>query len=129
MTPLLDANVLIALVVAEHQHHDRARAWVGGLDTVAVAPVVEGALLRFLIRSGESTQTATAVLAALHRSSRVKFWEDTISYVTVDLGHVVGHRQVTDAYLAGLALAHRSRLATFDRALAAALPHATVLVA
>jgi uncharacterized protein len=31
---------------------------------------------------------------------------------------IVGHRQVTDAYLAQLARAHGSRLATFDLALA-----------
>lgn len=27
MTALLDANVLIALVVAEHAHHDAAEEW------------------------------------------------------------------------------------------------------
>lgn len=32
---------------------------------------------------------------------------------------VIGHRQVTDAYLVALARGHRSRLATFDRGLAA----------
>jgi predicted nucleic acid-binding protein len=32
---------------------------------------------------------------------------------------VIGHRQVTDAYLAQLARANHGRLATFDRGLAA----------
>jgi predicted nucleic acid-binding protein len=40
----------------------------------------------------------------------------------------VGHRQVTDAYLAALARAHRGRLTTFDEGLVAAHPDVAVLV-
>ncbi len=40
----------------------------------------------------------------------------------------MGHRQVTDAYLASLARAHSGRLATMDRGLAALHPDVTVLV-
>ena len=40
---LLDANALIALVVAEHEHHHRAAAWVAGADRIAICPVTEGA--------------------------------------------------------------------------------------
>jgi len=29
---LLDANVLIALTVAEHEHHQRARAWFSATE-------------------------------------------------------------------------------------------------
>ena len=32
MTALLDANVLIALVVAEHVHHDAAAEWLSASD-------------------------------------------------------------------------------------------------
>ena len=38
--------------------------------------------------------------------------------------HVVGHRQVTDAYLLALAKTHGGKLATFDRGVAALLPAA-----
>jgi toxin-antitoxin system PIN domain toxin len=125
---LLDANLLIALVVEEHEHHERAVAFVSSTDRVATCPVVEGALVRFLVRLGELPATAVAVLAALHRSPRCELWPDDLGFQDVDLGHVTGHRQVTDAYLAALAAHHGGRLATFDRALALALPDSVELV-
>ena len=48
-----------------------------------------------------------------------EFWPDDIGYLDTNLSGVLGHRQVTDAYLAGLARHHRGRLATFDSGLAA----------
>lgn len=118
---LLDANALIALVVEDHEHHAVVRAWVKR-RRLAVSPVVEGALVRFLVRAGESHATATAVLRALRESGRCEFLPDSLSYADADLAHVVGHRQVTDAYLAALARHHGSRLATLDKALAGTLP-------
>jgi predicted nucleic acid-binding protein len=56
------------------------------------------------------------------------FWPDTASYADIDLAHVRGHRQVTDAYLARLAQLHGGVLATFDEGLVASLPDCTVLV-
>jgi len=41
---------------------------------------------------------------------------------------VIGHRQVTDGYLAELARFNRGRLATFDRGLAALHPDIAYLV-
>lgn len=127
---LLDASTLIALVIAEHEHHDQAARWAARIDGIALCPIVEGALIRFLARAGEAPATAVAILSALYRSSRCDFWEDSLSYEAVELGlgHVVGHRQVTDAYLAALAKSRGSRLATFDRALAEALPDSTELI-
>jgi predicted nucleic acid-binding protein len=49
-------------------------------------------------------------------------------HTSADLGHVAGHRQVTDAYLAALAVSQRGRLATFDNALVEALPAQTELI-
>jgi predicted nucleic acid-binding protein len=46
----------------------------------------------------------------------------------VFLAGVVGHRQVTDAHLAGLARRRGSRLVTLDQGLAALHPDATVLL-
>ena len=51
---LLDANVLIALTVQEHEHHERSAVWAATVDRFAVCPIVEGALVRFLVRLGES---------------------------------------------------------------------------
>ena len=129
MTPyLLDANVLIALTVSEHEHHERAAVWAEDTERFAVCPIVEGALVRFLIRIGERPRTALEVLRALHAMERCDFWGDSISYAEAALTHVQGHRQVTDAYLAGLAGARGGLLATFDEALAKSLPDQVRLV-
>lgn len=128
-TYLLDANVLIALTVVEHEHHDRTTTWAAGIDRVAVCPVVEGALVRYLVRLGESPSTAKAVLRAVHERAGCEFWPDSLSYTDVDLDHVRGHRQVTDAYLVGLASDRPgSMLATLDGGLATALPGLALLV-
>lgn len=46
-----------------------------------------------------------------------EFWPDGLGFDDIHLRGVVGHKQVTDAYLAGLARSKGGRLATLDRAL------------
>lgn len=119
MTALLDANVLVALVVADHVHHSAAEQWFGEAGTgFATCPITEGSLLRLLIRGGTSAADGLAVLRALRDDRRHTFWPDAITYTDVPLNGVLGHRQVTDAYLAQLARVHDGRLVTFDRGLA-----------
>lgn len=116
---LLDANVLIALVVADHVHHDAAEEWLAvGPGRFVTCPITEGSLVRLLIRQGQTAQTAQTVVSALAADPRHRFWPDDISYADVALDGVIGHRQVTDAYLAGLARRRGARLATFDQGLA-----------
>jgi uncharacterized protein len=128
-TSLLDANVLIALTVVEHEHHVRAATWAAGIDRFALCPVVEGALVRFLVRVGESAAVATQLLRAVHAVPGCEFWPDAVSYRDADLGHVRGHRQ-----------RHRrlpgepgrrpggAQLATLDEGLRQERPDVTVLV-
>lgn len=128
---LLDANVLIALTVAEHEHHDRASVWLARLpDDVAfaVCPVVEGALIRFVLRLGETAWTAAALLDGVRRHPRCRFVADDLSYVDLPWDGVRGHLEVTDAYLAHLAGAHGGRLATLDEALVGLWPDRAVVV-
>lgn len=127
-TYLLDASVLIALTVAEHEHHERATQWAAHVERFAVCPIVQGALLRFLLRIGESASAATEVLRAVQTVDRCEFWADSLSCVDAEFSHVRGHRQVTDAYLAGLAGSRGGLLATLDEALAQALPTRVSLV-
>jgi len=127
-THLLDVNALIALTLTDHEHHPRAVSWAAGVDHIALCPVVEGSLIRFLVCLGQSQSTAKALLDVLYTSPRCEFWPDAISYRQVDLEHVVGHRQVTDAYLAALAASNNALLATFDQALAQAVPRDVVLI-
>ncbi|MGH9170546.1 MAG: TA system VapC family ribonuclease toxin [Acidimicrobiales bacterium] len=118
MTVLLDANVLISLVVADHVHHDSAEAWLSTSgDGFATCPSTQGSLLRLLIREGDSAASAQSVLEAVTRHARHVFWQDDLAYTKVFMGGIVGHRQVTDAYLAQLARHNQGTLATFDEGL------------
>lgn len=125
---LLDANVLIALTIREHVHFDRASTWFATVTHAALCPNVEGALLRYMVRVGVPVTTVQSLLRTLHDDSRIEIWPENVSYADIDLTHVVGHRQVTDAYLAALATHHGGRLATLDRALCEALPESTLLI-
>ncbi len=130
MTALLDANVLVALVVAEHVHHDASAEW---LETYAAGfatcPITQGSLMRFLLRSGQSASAARDVVAAVSSAKRHEFWPDDVSFDDVALAGVIGHRQVTDAYLAQLARNRQAQLVTLDRGLAELHADVAVLVA
>ena len=128
-TYLLDANVLIALSVEEHEHHAQVAAWIPRVDRVALCPIVEGSLVRFLVRIGERVNVASEVLRLLHANPNCEFWPDSVSYVQADLVGVHGHRQVTDAYLVALVASRpEACLATLDQALAQLRPDLTVLI-
>ena len=128
-TYLLDANVLIALTVEEHEHHRRVATWLAGVERVALCPIVEGSLVRFLVRIGENVAVASEILRLSYANPRCEFWPDSVTYAEADLGAVRGHRQVTDAYLLALVASRdEARLATLDRALAQLSPDLTALV-
>ena len=128
---LVDANVLIALLVPDHQHHGAAESWMDGLedaDLIASDPAVEGALTRYAVRIGHSAAQVQRTLRRVHEIARWRFWPDDLPYADSDLSTVRGHRQVTDSYLASLARHHGGRLVTFDRALAARFPDVVELL-
>jgi len=119
VTVLLDANVLTALLVDDHVHHVAAENWFVGISgDFATCPITQGSLMRLLIREGQSAATAQAVLNGVTADRRHEFWPDDVGYAQVRIQGIIGPRQVTDAYLAQLARARGSRLATFDQAMA-----------
>ena len=119
MTTLLDANVLIALTDDRHVHHDAAQSWFAAGDRCfATSPSTEGTLVRHVLRRGATAVEARELLVRLGGMSGHEFWADAIGYADVDLHGVIGHRQVTDAYLASSARVRGGRVATFDRGLA-----------
>ena len=126
---LLDGNVLYALIDQAHVHHAAARQWFVALPGgFATCPITQGTLLRLAMRlGGHDIAQALALLQAVTRHARHHFWPDALPYDQVQWQGVLGHRQVTDAYLAGLARQQRGKLASFDRGLVAL--HADVGVA
>ena len=130
MTDLLDGNVLIALGDDGHVHRGLVTAWFNASERpFATTPTTQGTLLRHLIRSGMGTQDAMTILQGWIGHPRHVFWADDTSYDAATLRGVMGHRQVTDAYLVARARANGGRVATLDQGLAALHPDATELIA
>lgn len=119
MNVLLDANVLIALAVPSHVHHERADEWLFSADVnYATCPMTQSALMRLIVREDGTPERGNDLLEAIAQDPRHEFWTDHLPLTAVSWAGTIGHRQVTDAYLAELARAKRSRLATFDKGLA-----------
>ena len=124
---LLDVNVLLALAVGEHVHHEPAVRWFDGVaapGSWATTPLTEAALVRLLLNEriyGARLEAADAleVLASVRAAPGWRFLPDDTSLAepSVDLEALVGHRQVNDFHLLNLAVAHNCALVTFDRAL------------
>lgn len=126
---LADGNVLIALIVEDHVHHRRARAWFADHDDdLATCPITQGTLLRFLVREGIGASDALGALRQVQSLPQHVFWADEIGYDAQTLAGVIGHRQVTDAYLAALARHFGGHVATLDSGLAALHPDSTLLL-
>jgi len=121
---LLDGNLLVALAVDSHIHHSRAITWLAREKpaSIALCPITQGTLVRTLVRETGQIEVALNSLRLLKQMPSYVFWNDDVDYADVRLVGVAGHRQVTDAYLAGLARHHGGRLATLDAALAGMHP-------
>jgi len=118
---LLDANLLIALATPEHSLNTRAADWFRKGYRFATCPITQGALFRFHMRAGvdATAPSAKLLLESISKLQRHEFWPDDVSYLDLPTEGIVGHRQVTDAYLVLLARNHGATLATMDKALAA----------
>ncbi len=126
---LLDLNVLIALTEPDHIHRNRAERWFlsSGKDDWGVCPLTEAGFIRITTNPSMQAGTITlgraiAILQALRVHPGYHYWPitDAESWVAVTAGfaaRISGHRQITDAYLLGLAIKHDGVLVTFDRGL------------
>ncbi|NOX30171.1 MAG: VapC toxin family PIN domain ribonuclease [Actinobacteria bacterium] len=85
---------------------------------LATCPITEGTLLRFLMREGQTASGAVAVLETIRTQRWHQFWPDAIEYDRSQLGGVIGHRQLADAYLVALAKHHDAQMVTLDKGLA-----------
>jgi uncharacterized protein len=126
---LLDTNLLIALFWPSHERHDpavnwftrhRAKGWVTCPFTQAgfVRIVSNPAFSRDAVQPREAIQVLSANTVAKDHA----FWPDdlpvaeAVAFAGVRL---MGHQQVTDAYLLGLAIRRGGVLATLDQRIAA----------
>jgi uncharacterized protein len=120
---LLDVNVLIALLDADHIHHARASAWLG--ENIrggwASCAITQNGCVRIMSQPGYPN-----ALPAARVAQRLREATETAAHAFVpgdlslldarhfDTDQLLGHRQVTDAYLLGLAAANDLRFTTFD---------------
>ena len=128
---LLDVNALIALMWPAHDAHSAVQEWFAKISPRgwATCPFTQAAFVRIVSNPAFSPDAVTPVeaLNILNSNLQMKghhFWKDHIGYaeaVEPFRERLVGHRQVTDAYLLGLALRNKGRLATLDRAIVALL--------
>ena len=131
---LLDVNLLIALAWPSHVHHEPAHRWFRrhGAGGWATCPLTQVGFVRVssnpaIIPGAVSVPAALETLRAFTAAAHHVFWPDDLplSDRRFPPGLLLGHRQVTDAYLLGLAIRHGGRLATLDRGTAALLPSAS----
>lgn len=128
---LLDVNVLVAMAWPAHQAHHRVQQWLArhAREGWATCPLTEGAFVRILSNPAFSPNALTvadalALLEANLNHPAHCFWEDDISLiqaVEAFVGRLTGHQQIADAYLLGLAIHKKGKLATMDRAVLALL--------
>jgi toxin-antitoxin system PIN domain toxin len=121
---LLDANLLIALAWPQHVHHAKAHEWFAKLGRAAWAtcPLTELAFIRIssnpkIIPEAVTPREALMMLMKIVGLPGHRFWSDEVTptrAATFDSLALVGHRQVTDAYLLALAQHHKGKLATLD---------------
>ena len=122
---LLDVNLLLALVREDHVSHTIASRWFGrvGAANWATCAMTEASFVRIVsnpsfFRHAPDLAEAMRMLEILTRMPGHHFWTTDVPFSTsVEplLDRVFGHQQVTDAYLLGLAITKKGKLATLDR--------------
>jgi toxin-antitoxin system PIN domain toxin len=128
---LLDVNALIALAWSTHSEHERMQNWFSrnARQEWATCPFTECAFIRIVSNPAFSpdflTMSEAVRLMTLNISHPThRFWAADLPLdeaVRRFGGRLVGHQQVTDAYLLGLALHKKGRLATLDQSVVALL--------
>jgi toxin-antitoxin system PIN domain toxin len=128
MRALLDVNVLIALLDADHSLNASATEWFASHVHAgwASCPISQNGCIR--IMSNPGYPNALPVVAVMERLAEAtatgyhEFWPDDISLLEegrFDAARIHGPRQLTDIYLLALAVRHGGRLVTFDHSIAA----------
>lgn len=120
---LLDVNVLYALTARNHIHHAMVEAWFYASANLrwAICPFTEAGFLRNATapRPGQIEMVeATAILARLAEHPGYRYLPITEDWRTLCgpfFKRLFGTKQVTDAYLLGLAVRNEMVLVTMDK--------------
>lgn len=132
MRALLDVNVLIALLDADHTSHRTAMDWFAAHANAgwSSCPITQNGCVRIMSHpsypNGHPVAQVVERLTSATSTSAHQFWPDDLSLLdknVIDATRVHGPRQLTDAYLLALAVQHSGRLVTFD----AGIPRAAVI--
>ena len=125
---LLDVNVLIALAWPQHVHHRVAHSWFdkAGCKRWASCPLTQLAFVRIssntkIIANAVSPRAAMQALSQMTALPGHQFWPDDLplsGLASFSSAALVGHRQVTDAYLVEVARHRHGVLATLDGGIA-----------
>ena len=122
---LLDVNVLIASVDEGHVAYKAVHAWLH--DSAgrhwATCPLTQAGFVRIIsnLQFHEHPVTlaqAFQLLTTITQRPGHRFWPMDITLaeaVQPFQERLFGHRQVTDAYLLGLAIKNKGRIVTLDR--------------
>jgi toxin-antitoxin system PIN domain toxin len=122
---LLDVNVLIASVDEGHVAYKTVHAWLreSAERHWATCPLTQAGFVRIISNRRFHEQAVTVaeafeLLAAITQRPGHRFWpiDITLAEAVQPLQErLFGHRQVTDAYLLGLAIRNKGRVVTLDR--------------
>jgi toxin-antitoxin system PIN domain toxin len=126
MRALLDVNVLIALLDADHPFHNRAHAWWLSSKSSgwASCAITENAVVRIMANPSYGKKkpfSPAAVIGALEifcSQTNHEFWPENLSLrdqLIFSRGHILSSQQLTDSYLLALAAKHQGQLVTFDQ--------------
>jgi uncharacterized protein len=134
MRALLDINVLIALLDAAHIHHAQAKTCLAREihHGWASCPITQNGCVRILSSPAYPGRFSPSEVAARLRNAMAQpahaFWPDDLSLIDstgIIWNLIMGHRQITDAYLLALAVAHQGCFVTFDKRInLSAIPNA-----
>ncbi len=123
MRALLDVNVLIAMLDADHSLHERAREWFSrnAQSGWASCPITQNGCARVMSHAAyPNALPVRQVLERLREATRTphhEFWPDDVTLLeprVADASRIHGPRQVTDLYLVALAVSRDGRFVTFD---------------
>lgn len=125
MSHLLDANALIALGWPTHEHHSRMVSWFRQHARAGWASTAftQSAFVRIASQpafSGRSIAVGEVAELLLRNTSHARHRLVALDFGFADVwaactGGILGHRQITDAWLLTAAIRSGMKLLTFDQ--------------